>query len=68
MYVENVESKTIKVGKTKSGEIMLLSKCAVCDSKKSKFMKEQEARGLLSELKGIKVPILNDLPIANILF
>ena len=68
MYVENVESKTIKVGKTKSGEIMLLSKCAVCDSKKSKFMKEQEARGLLSELKGIKVPILNDLPIANIFF
>ena len=68
MYVENVESKTIKVGKTKSGEIMLLSKCAVCDSKKSKFIKEQEARGLLSELKGIKVPILNDLPIANILF
>ena len=64
----NVESKTIKVGKTKSGEIMLLSKCAVCDSKKSKFIKEQEARGLLSELKGIKVPILNDLPIANILF
>ena len=47
---------------------MLLSKCAVCDSKKSKFIKEQEARGLLSELKGIKVPILNDLPIANILF
>ena len=64
----NVESKTIKVGKTKSGEIMLLSKCAGCDSKKSKFIKEQEARGLLSELKGIKVPILNDLPIANILF
>ena len=46
---------------------MLLSKCAVCDSKKSKFIKEQEARGLLSEPKGIKVPILNDLPIANIL-
>ena len=32
---------------------MLLSKCEVCDSKKSKFMKEQEASGLLSGL-GIK--------------
>ena len=29
---------------------MLLSKCAVCDSKKSKFIKEQEASGLLSSL------------------
>ena len=35
---------------------MLLSKCAVCDSKKSKFIKEQEASGLLSSL-GIKTPL-----------
>ena len=35
---------------------MLLSKCVVCDSKKSKFIKEQEASGLLSSL-GIKVPL-----------
>ena len=32
---------------------MLVSKCAVCDSKKSKYMEEQEAGGLLSSL-GIK--------------
>ena len=37
---------------------MLLSKCVVCDSKKSKFIKEQEASGLLSSL-GIKVPLNN---------
>ena len=30
---------------------MLLSKCAVCHSKKSKFIKEQEARRLLSSLE-----------------
>ena len=36
--------------------IVLLSKCAVCDSKKSKFIKEQEASGLLSSL-GIKTPL-----------
>ena len=34
---------------------MLLSKCAVCDRKKLKFIKEQEASGLLSSL-GIKTP------------
>ena len=36
--------------------IMLLSKCAVCDSKKSKFIKKQEASGLLSSL-GIKISL-----------
>ena len=41
---------------------MLLSKCAVCDSKKSRFIKNQEAKGLLSNLDVrtplMKVPIL----------
>ena len=35
---------------------MLLSKCAVCDSKKSKFTKQQEGTGLLTSL-GIKTPL-----------
>ena len=35
---------------------MLLSKCAMCDSKNSKFIKQQEASGLLSSL-GIKAPL-----------
>ena len=35
---------------------MLSSKCAVCDSKKSKFIKEQEASGLLSSL-GMNAPL-----------
>ena len=39
---------------------MLLSKCAVSDSKKSKFIKEQEASGLLSSL-GLKTPF-NKIP------
>ena len=33
---------------------MLLSKCAVCDSKKSKFIKQQKASGLLSSLGHFK--------------
>ena len=52
---KNTESKNPKVAMTKNGRTMLLSKCAVCDSKKSKFIKQQEASGLLSSL-GIKTP------------
>ena len=65
---KNTESKNSKAVKTKNGRIMLLSKCAVCDSKKLKFIKKQEARGLISKLTGIKLPVLNDLPIVSILF
>ena len=44
---------------------MLLSKCATCGSKKSRFMKEQEAKGILSSL-GLKttlskIPLLGDI-------
>ena len=53
---KNTESKNPKVAWAKNGRIMLLSKCAVCESKKSKFIKEQEASGLLSTL-GIKTPL-----------
>ena len=41
---KNKENKNPKVAKTKNGTIMLLSKCAVCNSKNSKFLKEQEAK------------------------
>ena len=45
---QNTESKNAKFTRTKNGRIMLLSKCAVCDSKSSEFLKRQEAGGLLS--------------------
>ena len=62
---KNTESKNPKVVKTKNRRMMLLSKCSVWDSKKSKFIKEREAEGLLSKLTVIKVPILSDLPIGK---
>ena len=40
---------------------MILSKCAICNSKKSRFIKNQEAKGFLSKL-GIKTP-LSKIPI-----
>ena len=49
------ESKNPKVVRTKNGR-MFLSKCEVCNSKKSKFIKEQEASGLLISL-GRRTPL-----------
>ena len=45
---KNTQSKNPKVVRTKSRRIMLLSRCVVCDSKKSKSIKVQKTRELLS--------------------
>ena len=39
---KNTEMKNPKAARTKNGKIMLLSRCVVCDSKNSKFLKEEE--------------------------
>ena len=44
---------------------MVLSKCSVCNRKKSKFVKEQEAKGLLTSI-GIKTP-LSQIPLLGLL-
>ena len=63
-YTENINPQ---VSSTSNGKIMISSKCAICSSKKSKFIKQQEAKGLLSKL-GIKTP-LSKIPIlGDILF
>ena len=64
---KNTESINPKVIKTTNGKMMILSKRAICDSKKSKFIKEQQAKGLLNNL-GIRTP-LNKIPLlGDILF
>ena len=64
---KNTESKSSKVARTKSGRIVLLPNCAVCHSKISRFIKQQEVIGLINSL-GIKTP-LNKIPlIGPILF
>ena len=55
---QNLDSKVII---TKNGKKILLSKCAVSSSKKSRLIKEQEAKGLLSDL-GLQAP-LNKIPL-----
>ena len=56
---KNTESINPKVLKTSNGKTMILSKCALCGSKKSKFIfsavKGQQAKGLLSNL-GLRTP------------
>ena len=46
---------------------MLLSKCSIFDSQQSKFLKEQEARGLLSSL-GIRTPLSQIPSLGPVLF
>ena len=62
---KDTENINLKVSKTGNGRRMLLSNCAVCGGKKSRFIKNQEAKGLLSNL-GIritlsKVPVFGDI-------
>ena len=66
-YKKRTENINPQVSSTSNGKIMILSKCAICNSKKSKFINKQEAKGLLSKL-GIKAPF-SKLPIlGDILF
>ena len=53
---DKTAGKNLRVEKTNKGRLMILSKCAVCDSKKSLFIKEQEASQLKTPLS--KIPIL----------
>ena len=63
---EKYKEYRCKIMKTKNRRFVLSSKCAICGSKKSKFMKEQEAEGLLSNL-GVKTP-LSKIQLLNVLF
>ena len=63
---KNTKNVDEKMTKTKNGRFLLSSKCVARGSKKSKFMKEQEAEGLLSNL-GIRTP-LSKIPLLNVLF
>ena len=60
--IRSVDSKMLK---TKNGRLMLSSKCTICGSKNSRFMKEQEAKRLLRSLgfRALlnKIPLLSDI-------
>ena len=51
----NTESVNPRVSNTSNGKTILLSKCAKCGDKKSRFIKNQEAKALLSN-SGLRTP------------
>ena len=61
--IENIGSKMFR---TKNNRLIMQSKCPVCRIKKSRFVKEQEATGLLINL-GIRTPLCK-VPLLNVLF
>ena len=63
---KNTQNLNSKIFKPKNGRLIMQSKCPVCGIRKSRFAKEQEAKGLLSNL-GIKTP-LSKIPLLNVLF
>ena len=62
---KNTENINPEVLSTSNGRVMILSKCAICGSKKSRFIKHQEAKGLLRKLviktSLSKIPLLGDI-------
>ena len=62
-YTKNINPKIVRSRQNRS---MIQSNCAICGSKKYRFIKEQQAMGVLSNL-GIKTP-LSKVPLLNILF
>ena len=62
-YTKNINPKIVR---NRQNRIMIQSNCAVCNNKKSRFIKEQKALGILSNL-GIKSPLSKD-PLLNVLF
>ena len=52
-YIKNINPQ---VSSTSNGKLMILSKCARCGSRKSRFIKKQDAKGILTSL-GIKTPL-----------
>ena len=60
---ENIDPKIVR---PKNNRLVMQSKCSICGIRKSRFVKEQEAKGLLSNL-GIRTP-LSKIPLVNVLF
>ena len=64
---KDTEKINPKVSKTSNGRTMILSKCAICGSKKSRFIKDQETKGLLNNL-GVRTPLSKVSVLGDVLF
>ena len=66
-YRKDTKNINPRCSKTSNGRTMALSKCATCGCKKSRFIKNQEANGLLSNL-GVKTPLIKIHILGDVLF
>ena len=64
---KDTENINPRISNTSNGRTMILLKCAICGSKKSRFTKIQEAKGLLSNL-GVRTPLSKVPVLGDILF
>ena len=64
---KDTENINPKVSSTSNGKAMILSRCAICGSRKTRFIKNQEAKSLLSNL-GIRTPLSKVPILGNVLF
>ena len=64
---KDTENINPRVSSTSNGRKMILSKCKICGSKKSRFIKDQEAKELLSNL-GVRTPLSKVPTLGDILF
>ena len=63
---KDTENLDPKIFRTKNDRLLMQSKCSDCKNKKSRFVKEEEAKGLLSNLE-INTPY-SKIPLLNVLF
>ena len=63
---DHTKNNNPKIVRNRQNRLMIQSNCANCGSKKSRFIKEQQAMEILSNLS-IKTP-LSKVPLLNILF
>ena len=64
---KDTENINPRVSNTINGRKTILSKCAICGNKKSRFIKNQEAKGLLSNL-GLRKPLRKVSKLVDMLF
>ena len=62
---KDTDNTDSKIFKTKNNRLLMQSKCSNCKNEKSRFVKEQEAKGLLSSF-GVNTPF-SKIPLLNVL-
>ena len=66
-YKKDTENINPSVSNTSNSRTMIISKCPICGSKKSRFIKDKEAKVILSNL-GVRTPLSKVPLLGDILF